>query len=111
MTKKHVFCIEVAVRATPGGPLAEGLDGAWLQVYLGADDLRAAIARAEVVLAADGYLVVVVRGGWIADEGYVSNIRRDELRPGEDDWLDLLAGEKVHYGSLQGWDKEPDYEY
>ncbi|MFZ5530155.1 MAG: hypothetical protein ACOY4U_03775, partial [Pseudomonadota bacterium] len=100
MTKKHVFCVEVELRATPGGRLPEGIDGAWLQVYLGADDLREAIARAEMTLAADGYQVVMVRGGWIADAGYVSEVRRDDHRPGDDDWLTLLAGGTVHYGKL-----------
>ena len=111
MTKKHVFCIEVELKSIPGGRLPESIDGAWLQVYLGADDLREAIALAETTLATDGYQLVMVCGGWIADEGYASGIRRDEHRPGEGDWLGLLAGDTVHYGKLQGWDKGSDYEY
>ena len=77
--KNHLFCVGAAV----GPSAAQGVLAAHVNLYVGANDLREALARVEAALACDGYPLIFVRGCWVVDAACNDGFCPVDELPGE----------------------------
>ncbi|MNZ99296.1 hypothetical protein D3C78_1186150 [compost metagenome] len=109
--KNHLFCVGAEVGPAPAGtPSGESFLSAYVNVYVGANDLREALARVESALQQDGYRVVFIRGCWVVDadcnDGFCpADELSSELSGG------LLFSDAVHYGTFRDRIGQHDYAY
>ncbi len=81
---KHVFRIEVEVGPMEGTQLPSDCAGAFVNVYLGADEIRAAIDTVEKQLLADRYRPVSVYAAFVLDLEGTDYDTDEEGYPGND---------------------------
>lgn len=80
-----------------GTQLPEGCEGAIVNVYVGAVDIRAAMERAELSLLADFYRPVKIMAAFELDlEG--TDFDTEEGYPGNADLQDIKNNSEVWYG-------------
>lgn len=112
--KNHLFCVGVELRQTSNStedqantPSSSYL---YLNAFVGANDLREALAHVEQQLEQDGYELLFIRGCWVVDskcnDGFCPN---DELIASSGG--DLLFNGKIAYGKPKEWSINNDYEY
>lgn len=104
--KNHLFCVGTEVGPSPSGEFLE----AHVNVYVGANDLREALTRAEAALQRDGYQVIFVRGCWVVDAACNDGFCPVDEVPGEVSG-ELLFSDAVHYGEFRERTTENDYLY
>lgn len=108
--KNHLFCVGVEVASAAGGQRTEEFVSAHLNAYVGANDLREALARVEAALQRDGYEVSFIRGCWVVDaacnDGFCpADELASEIGGG------LLFSDEIHYGELHDLTTASDYGY
>lgn len=108
--KNHLFCVGAEVSPIPAGAQDREFLDAHVNVYVGANDLREALARAEAALQRDGYQLTFVRGCWVVDVAC-----NDGFCPADDLPTEvsggLLFSDAVHYGEFRERTTESDYGY
>lgn len=104
--KKHLFCVGAEVGPSPAGEFL----GAQVNVYVGANDLREALARAEAALQRDGYPLNFIRGCWVVDVACNDGFCPADELPTEVSG-GLLFSDEVHYGKFRERTMENDYGY
>ena len=104
--KKHLFCVGTEVGPAP----AREFLGAHVNVYVGANDLREALERAEDALQRDGYQVTFIRGCWVVDVACNDGFCPVDALPSEVSG-ELLFSDGVHYGEFRERTTENDYGY
>lgn len=105
--KNHLFCVGIEFQK---GFEKTATSYAYLTVYLGADDIQEAIERVEKHFEQQGNKVLFVRGCWVVDadcdDGFCPT---DESNTAIEE--DLLFNNQIHYGKLQEWSINDNYEY
>lgn len=104
--KNHLFCVGVEV----GPSAAQDFLAAHVNLYVGANDLREALVRAEAALARDGYPLIFVRGCWVVDAACHDGFCPLDELPGEVGG-GLLFSDAVHYGAFRERSTTSDYGY
>ncbi len=110
--KNHLFCVGVELRkaSEQADQGASASSYAYLNVYLGANDVREALDRVENQLKQDGYEILFVRGCWVVDsdcdDGFCPTDESNAAASG-----DLLFNGQIQYGKSQEWSISSDYEY
>lgn len=108
--KNHLFCVGVEVGPSPASAQAEAFQGAHVNVYVGANELREALARVETALQQDGYQVIFIRGCWVVDSDCNDGFCPADPLPSEVSG-ELLFSDAVHYGMFRDRVSENDYDY
>lgn len=104
--KNHLFCVGAEVGPSPSGDFLE----AHVNAYVGANDLREALARVEAALQRDGYRVTFIRGCWVVDVACNDGFCPVDALPSEVSG-GLLFSDEVHYGEFRERTTESDYGY
>ena len=110
--KNHLFCVGVELRKT-AEQASQSLPTssyAYMNAYVGANDLREALEQVEKQLKQDGYEILFIRGCWVVDsdcdDGFCPTDESTSAAGG-----DLLFNGQIQYGKLQEWSINNDYEY
>src|SRR5512145_2741472 len=104
--KNHLFCVGAEVGPSP----AREFMGAEVNVYVGANDLRDALARVETALQLDGFEVTFIRGCWVVDSACNDGFCPADELPSEVSG-GLLFSDAVHYGEFRERTMASDYGY
>ncbi|WP_369157937.1 hypothetical protein [Candidatus Thiodiazotropha sp. LNASS1] len=96
--KKYVFRVGVQVEPMEGTQLPEDCAGAYVNVYLGADEIREAIERVEIELLNDCYMPVLTYEAYQLDLEERDYDTDEEGYPGNADLIHLQENGGIWYG-------------
>ena len=92
-----------------GSSLPAEWAGAFVNVYVGATNIKAAIDYAESALADDKYQPINIDAAWEIDLDQPTNLESDNSEdfPSEDELLEVQRNGGVLYGAFHGYAPEP----
>ena len=106
LPNKTLFCVEVEVVKGPHDPLPADCGGAFVNVYLAAADIRAALDDAEASLHRNHYRVHSLEAAFTVDLGEYMKDPEAEGEPEYDDLLALLDNGDIWYGTFHCYPPE-----
>ena len=106
--KKDVYRIEVEVGPMEGTQLPEECESAFVNVYVGANDIREAIDLVEEQLLSDCYKPIETSAAFQLDLDETEFDTDEEGYPDNEDLLNIQKTGGVWYGPFNWWPREKD---
>lgn len=104
----HVFRLEIEVVAMEGSQLPEDAGGAFVNVFLGGENIQQAIERAEAELLGDKYQPSFVHAAFSLDLDQMDYDTDEEGFPQNQDLYRIMQSEEIWYGPFNCYAQEPN---